>query len=125
MDDILTVQKAFDAAELAADTTRLESLLAEDFQSIGERGYVLDKTQWIARHADFHYVSVDSSQVDIRRYAGTAIVRSVQRSRAVWQGTALELSTRVSHVWISHPDGWRLAAIQFSTLDPLTPVAER
>jgi hypothetical protein len=117
MDDILAAQQAFDAAELQADTARLETLLADDFLSIGERGYVLDKQQWIARHADFRYVSVDTSETDVRRYDGTAIVRCAQRCQAVWLGTSLSLSVRVSHVWVRQEPGWQLAAIQFSTLD--------
>ena len=28
----------------------------------------------------------------------------------------MTLATRVSQTWIEQPDGWRLAAIQFSTL---------
>lgn len=32
-------------------------MLADDFRSIGERGYLLDKRQRIDRHADFAYQS--------------------------------------------------------------------
>jgi hypothetical protein len=116
-DEVMAAQRAFDTAELRADTARLETLLADDFLSIGERGYVLDKQQWIARHEDFRYVSVDTSETDVRRYDGTAIVRCAQRSRAVWLGTPMTLSVRVSHVWIRQAEEWTLAAVQFSTLD--------
>jgi hypothetical protein len=51
--DIRELQQAFDDAELHADTDRLNSLLADDFVSIGERGFQFDKRQWIARHAPF------------------------------------------------------------------------
>ena len=117
-DDILTLRRAFDDAELRADTARLEDLLVEDFRSIGERGFVLDKQQWVARHADFRYLSIETSEVDVRRYERTAIVRCVQRSRATWRGDPMTLTTRVSQVWIDRPGGWRLAALQFSPLDP-------
>jgi hypothetical protein len=116
-DEILTVQQAFDAAELRADTERLDALLADDFRSIGERGHMLDRGQWIARHDDFRFLSVDTSETDVRRYAGTAIVRSVQRTRATWRGTTMDLTVRVSHVWIRQAAGWKLAAVQFSSLD--------
>jgi hypothetical protein len=116
-DDVLAAQHAFDTAELRADTARLAALLADDFLSIGERGYVLDKRQWIDRHGDFRYVSVDTSETDVRRYEGTAIVRCVQRSRAVWLGTPLALSVRAGHVWIRQAQGWTLASVQFSSLD--------
>jgi hypothetical protein len=116
--DIRELQQAFDDAELHADTDRLNTLLADDFISIGERGFQLDKRQWIARHADFAYLSLDTAELDVRRYDHAAIVRCVQRSRGTWRGDAMTLAVRLSQVWIELPGGWRLAGIQFSPLDP-------
>jgi hypothetical protein len=45
--DIRELLRAFDDAALHADTDRLNALLADDFMSIGERGFQLDKQQWI------------------------------------------------------------------------------
>lgn len=115
-DEILELQDAFDDAELRGDAVRLDSLLADDFLSIGEQGYVLGKQEWIGRHGDFRYLSVDTSEVDVRRYDNTAIVRCVQRSRASWRGDEMTLAVRLSQVWVRQSNGWRLAALQFSTL---------
>jgi ketosteroid isomerase-like protein len=115
-DEILELQRAFDDAELRADVDRLGDLLAEDFLSIGEQGYRLGKREWIDRHRDFRYLSVETTEVDVRRYGTTAIVRCAQRSRASWHGEEMALAVRLSQVWIRHPDGWRLVAIQFSSL---------
>jgi hypothetical protein len=116
--DIRELQQAFDDAELHADTDRLNSLLADDFVSIGERGFQLDKRQWIARHADFAYLSLETAELDVRCYDHAAIVRCVQHSQASWRGDAMTLTVRLSQVWIELPGGWRLAGIQFSPLDP-------
>ena len=116
--DIRELQRAFDDAELHADTDRLNALLADDFMSIDERGFQLDKQQWIARHADFAYLSLETAELAVRCYDRAAIVRCVQRSRASWRGDAMTLTVRLSQVWIELPDGWRLAGIQFSSLDP-------
>ena len=115
-DEILELQGAFDDAELRGDTARLDSLLADDFLSIGEQGFVLDKRQWIGRHGDFRYLAIETSEVEVRRYDKAAIVRCVQRSQATWQGSQLTLAVRVSQVWVRQPGGWRLAGIQFSSL---------
>ena len=115
-DDILELQRAFDDAEMHGDAGRLGALLADDFQSIGEQGFVLGKREWISRHADFRYLAVETTEVDVQRYEKTAIVRCVQRSRASWRGDQMTLAVRLSQVWIQQRDGWRLAAIQFSTL---------
>jgi len=115
-DDILELQRAFDDAELHGDAARLEALLADDFASIGEQGFQLGKREWIERHGEFRYLDIETAEADVRRYGKTAIVRCVQRSRATWRGEPLTLAVRLSQVWIQQPDGWRLAAIQFSTL---------
>ncbi|MEU7989214.1 nuclear transport factor 2 family protein [Streptosporangium canum] len=115
--DIRELRQAFDDAELRADTDRLDALLADDFMSIGERGYQLDKRQWIDRHADFGYLSLETSELDVRCYDRAAIVRCVQRSRASWRGDVMTLTVRLSQTWIELPGGWRLAGIQFSSLD--------
>jgi hypothetical protein len=116
VDDLLMSQQAFDQAELRADVVRLRSLLMDDFQSIGERGFVLDKSAWIARHTDFAYLSAESLGLDVRRYDRCAIIRDIHQSQAVWQGQAMTLKTRRSQVWVEQPEGWKLAAIQFSSL---------
>jgi hypothetical protein len=116
MDDLLRSQQEFDQAELRADVECVEALLTDDFLSIGERGFVLDKHQWVARHADFAYLSAESLDLDVRRYDRCAIIRDIHHSRATWQGQAMMLKTRRSQVWVEQPEGWRLAAIQFSSL---------
>jgi hypothetical protein len=115
-DNILELQRAFDDAELRGDADRLDALLADDFRSIGEQGYQLGKREWIDRHRDFRYLSVETTELDVRNYDKTAIVRCVQRSRASWRGEQMALAVRLSQVWVRQPDGWRLVAIQFSTL---------
>ena len=115
-DDILELQRAFDDAELRGDANRLDALLADDFLSIGEQGFQLGKREWIDRHGDFRYLAVETTEVDVRRYDKTAIVRCAQRSRASWRGDQMTLAVRMSQVWVQQSDGWRLAAIQFSTL---------
>jgi hypothetical protein len=110
------LRQAFDDAERRADTAALQALLADDFRSIGERGYVLDKTQWIGKFADFAYTSLESTDVEVSAYDHAAIVRCVQRTRARWQGRELALTVRVSQTWVEQPGGWLLAGIQFSTL---------
>ncbi|MBT2224870.1 nuclear transport factor 2 family protein [Nonomuraea sp. NEAU-A123] len=113
---VLGLQQQFDAAELAADAERLRELLADDFQSIGPKGYVLDKDQWIGRHAQFQYHALDTSQIDVRMYGDTAIVRNVQSNKATSHGRAVALRVRVSQVWVKQEGTWRLAGIQFSPM---------
>ncbi|NYF56152.1 nuclear transport factor 2 family protein [Micromonospora purpureochromogenes] len=114
--DVHRLQRAFDEAELRADTDVLNALLADDFRSIGEQGYVLDKAQWVGKFAEFAYTSLESSEVEVFFYGHAAIVRCVQRSHSTWRGQEMALTVRVSQTWIELPEGWRLAGIQFSSL---------
>src|SRR5215472_4547865 len=115
-DDILELARAFDDAELRGNAEQLGGLLADDFLSIGEQGFQLGKREWIGRHGEFRYLSIETTKVDVRRYDKTAIVRCVQRSRASWRGEMMALAVRLSQVWIWGPERWQLVAIQFSTL---------
>src|SRR3954449_2624677 len=116
MDDVRKVQDRFDRAELTADREALRELLADDFLSIGPRGFVLDKDQWIDRHGEFRYQSLETSEMDVRQYGDTAVVRDVQRNRATYRDQQVAVTTRVSQVWVRRDDRWRLVAIQFSPL---------
>jgi hypothetical protein len=117
-DTIRALQQAFDLAELHADTKRLEQLIADDFLSIGPKGFILNKAEWIGRHVHFKYHALDTSDMDIRLYEKTAIVRNIQKNKASYQDQHVELTVRVSQVWVYQPDGqWRLTAIQFSPME--------
>ncbi len=117
IDDIRELQRAFDEAESRGDAESLDALLADDFRSIGERGYVLDKAQWLGKFAEFAYTSLRSSDVEVCFYGHAAIVRCVQRSHSTWRGQQMALTVRVSQTWVELPEGWRLAGVQFSSLD--------
>jgi hypothetical protein len=116
MDDVREIQDRFDRAELTADRETLRELLADDFLSIGPRGFVMDKDQWIARHGEFRYQSLETSEMDIRRYGETAVVRDVQRNHATYGDQQVAVNTRVSQVWVRQDGRWGLVAIQFSPL---------
>jgi ketosteroid isomerase-like protein len=116
-DVVRRAQAEFDRAELEGDRQALSRLIADDFKSIGPKGFVLDKRQWIDRHGLFKYQALETSEVDVRVYGAAAIVRNVQRNRATYEGHPVALTVRVSQVWIAQPDGqWRIVAIQFSPM---------
>jgi hypothetical protein len=115
-DTIRNLQREFDQAELAGDTDTLNTLIADDFLSIGPKGFVMDRSAWVGRHVHFTYQELVASEVDVRLYPGTAIVRNVQANKATYQDRHVQITTRVSQVWINQQGHWRLAAIQFSPL---------
>ena len=115
-DAIRALQNEFDTAERHADTKTLKRLIADDFLSIGPKGFVLDKQEWIDRHVHFTYQALDIDDIDIRLYENTAIVRNIQRNKASYKDEHVELGLRVSQTWVHKQEKWQLAAIQFSPL---------
>lgn len=115
-EEIRARQGEFDAAELAGDTEALEKLLTDDFHSIGPKGFVLGKAEWIGRHGYFTYLTLDVSDVDVRVYDKAAVVRNIQRNTATHRDDLVKVDTRVGQFWVQEDGEWRLAAIQFSPL---------
>lgn len=115
-DTIEKLQDKFDQAELHDDRARLRELIDDDFVSIGPRGFLLDKAQWIERHDEFAYETLETSDMNVRVFDGAAIVRDVQRNRSRYGEQQLEHAFRVGQVWVRRDGDWKLAAIQFSPL---------
>jgi hypothetical protein len=115
-EQVRDVQNEFDKAELHADTKKLDQVLTDDFLSIGPRGFVLNKEQWINRHKQFRYEQLDTSEMNIRLYGDTAIVTDTQKNKATFNNEPVSLSVRVSQVWILENSQWKLASIQFSPM---------
>lgn len=116
-DRVLQAQQRFDEAELSDDRSVLEEVLHKRFLSIGPKGFVLDKRQWIDRHDRFTYHELHISEQDARLFGDAAIVRCVQRNRADSSGREVRIATRVSQTWVREDGTWLLAGIQFSTLE--------
>lgn len=114
--EVLAAQTRFDAAELHDDREALDALIADDFRSIGPKGFVLDKRQWIDRHDKFRYHELKTSEIEVRRYGDAAIVRNLQTNHATHDHDDVRLTVRVSQTWVKINDRWQLAGIQFSPM---------
>ena len=49
-DEIRQLGERWAAAEVAADTTTLGSIVTDDFRLVGPFGFVLDRQQWLDRY---------------------------------------------------------------------------
>jgi hypothetical protein len=116
-EQIVDLQNEFDRAELAGDREVLQRLIADHFVSIGPKGFTLSKAEWIDRHGMFSYQKLDTSDVDVRRYGDhTVIIRNVQHNQATYRDESVDVTVRVSQVWVDLDGRWQLAGIQFSPL---------
>lgn len=115
-DVILSLQDQFDQTEIRADANVLQELMAEDFLSIGPRGFVVTKQEWIDRHQLYRYLHLDITDRTVHLYEKAAIVCDIQRNQSLYQGETREFNNRVMQVWVEIDGQWRLAGIQSSPL---------
>jgi hypothetical protein len=113
---ILDLQHKFDQAELHGNKAALNDLLTDDFISIGPKGFLLNKNNWIGRHDQFKYDKLETSDTDVHLYDKAAIIRNIQRNEASYKNEPVKVAVRVSQVWVNENDQWKLAGIQFSPL---------
>jgi hypothetical protein len=111
---ILELQEQFDQAERHANRDVLQRLIAADFLSIGPKGFILNKQEWIDRHEHFKYLELETSDRDVRSYDKTVLVTNIQRNKAVYKNESIELAVRVMQVWVEIAGQWQLVGIQFS-----------
>jgi ketosteroid isomerase-like protein len=104
------------AAEQAADTGRLGTLLTDDFAGVGPLGFILPRQAWLARHSsgDLRYDSFGLAEVQARVYGRAAVVTARNNTSGSYQGHPIPASTRATLVLVGDSGHWRLAAIHMS-----------
>jgi ketosteroid isomerase-like protein len=114
------VEQRWADAELQGDTAFLAELLTDDFVGIGPRGFMLTKTQWLARFGPngLRYDAFCWDDAQVRAYGEAAIVTGRQTQTGTHQGHDASGSFRAIQVYVRDGGRWRLAAMQLSPLAP-------
>ena len=122
-DEIRQLGERWAAAEVAADTTTLESIVTDDFRLVGPFGFVLDRQQWLDRYdsGDFATTALTWHDVEIREYGDTAVSIGTQTQEAAYKGTPSNGDFRISHVFVRRDGEWLIAGIQLSLTSPPAP----
>ena len=118
--EILALGARWAQSERTADVAALAELAADDFRLVGPFGFVLDKTQWVARYAPGELVtsSLDWDEVEVRDFGTTAIAIGRQTQQATYQGRPADGQFRVTHVFVRDGDRWALASLHLSLAAP-------
>ena len=124
-DEIRQLGERWAAAEVAADTTTLESMITDDFRLVGPFGFILDRQQWLDRYrsGDFTTTALTWHDVEIREYGDTAVSIGTQTQEAAYKGTPSNGDFRVGHVFVRRDGRWLIAGIQLSLTSPPGPPA--
>jgi len=119
MNPVMAVDAAFFAALLAADTARLEELLADDFLIVDvNQGAVTERALFIgfvaSGAARFEAIETNPADCVVRVYGDTAIVVGATTMRfKLEDGTSFAARSRYTHVFTRTRAGaWQLASAQ-------------
>ncbi|HEX4823598.1 MAG TPA: nuclear transport factor 2 family protein [Candidatus Polarisedimenticolaceae bacterium] len=105
-------------AQIAADTTALGRIYADDFLGIGPTGVVRNKADVIADFTthSLSYQSIQTSEVRVRVYGNTAV--ETGRSTMVGQdrGKPVPHENRFTRVWVMTDGKWQLVLNHYSPM---------
>ena len=107
------------AALVKGDEDTLRHMIADTFITIGPRGFVLDKEQWLAgfKPGNLTYESLDWSEVSVTTIGDTAFVIGRDQQKVKYQDNApMEMDLRALLVFVRQQDRWRLASQQYSPI---------
>ncbi|WP_280361553.1 nuclear transport factor 2 family protein [Nocardia wallacei] len=124
-DNVLALCRRWVTAELAGDATLLDRLGTDDFTLVGPAGFVLDRTQWLARFTPgaLRIDRLDWAPDSVREYGDAAVVVGIQDQEASFAGRRADGRFRVTHTAVRQDGEWLLATIQFSPLGVAGPLA--
>lgn len=107
-------------ALVEGDRVTLDQLVDEDCDVIGPKGFILGKAEWIGAHSERIYeqvlLEVEDSRVTM--HEGLAVRCDLQRSECLFKGETIAGLFRVLSVWKRSSTGWRLVAIQYTSVAP-------
>ena len=106
------------AAVLSGEVKTLDQMSAEDFVTIGPRGFVLNKQQWLGSFmsGDLKYESLKWDEVSIWNYGEAAIVTGRDRHTVKYQNRPMDFDLRGQLVLVKLQGDWKLASQQYSPI---------
>jgi hypothetical protein len=103
-------------ALLAAEELTLRRLVADDCQIVGPKGFHISKEEWIGPHVDnvYELQSLEILESTQAVHDQSAVIVDLQQSACVFRGEQIDGLFRVLSGWRREPDGWQLAALQYT-----------
>jgi hypothetical protein len=118
IEQITTLERRWVEAEIAGDLTALDAMTVAEFYLVGPLGFVLNKQQWLARHAAGQLVTRELTWEDlnIRILNEMAITIGELTQVASFRGNPVSGRFRGSHIYVRFAGGWRLAGQHLSPI---------
>lgn len=118
LQDVTQAHRELLGALVEGDTDALETMIAEDCQIIGPKGFHIGKAEWVSAHssAAHEQVLLEGVRSETRQYGDAAVRSDLQRSECLYQGELIAGLYRVLNVWMNTAHGWQLAAVQYTAV---------
>jgi ketosteroid isomerase-like protein len=122
-DHVQRLVEQWAAADLDGDGEFLASMLTDTFVGVGQRGFMLNKEQWVARYGsgDLQQEAFVVDELAVRGYGGTTIAIGRQTQRTPYQGRDVSGQFRVTLVCVRQAEGWLIAGLHLSGPLPDVP----
>jgi ketosteroid isomerase-like protein len=120
--EVMAASEAWRQAMMKKDGPALEKLLHDDlaYGHTSGRNQTKAEAMQTTLHGRTTIEAIDFSEVTVRVYGTTALIRANVEMRHVGDGKTTTFHINALHVWLKGPDGWQMVARQALELKPPT-----
>lgn len=111
---VLSLENAWNQAEVKHDTRALSLLLAETFEFTDDDGHFMNKSRWLAhiRNGVDHYEQLGNSGMAVHLYGNVAVATGIYQDKIREKGKVVSRSGRFTDIWIKQNGEWKCVASQ-------------
>ena len=111
---VLSLENAWNQAEVKHDARALSLLLAETFEFTDDDGRFMNKSQWLAhiRNGVDHYEQLGNSGMAVHLYGNVAVATGIYQDKIREKGKIVSRSGRFTDIWTRQNGDWKCVASQ-------------
>jgi ketosteroid isomerase-like protein len=111
---VLSLENAWNQAEVTHDTEALSALLAETFDFTDDDGQFMNKSQWLAyvRNGEAHYAPLGNTEMKVHLYGNVAVATGIYQDKVKEKGKWFVHSGRFTDIWTQQNGAWKCVASQ-------------
>jgi ketosteroid isomerase-like protein len=105
---VLSLENAWNQAEVTHDAQALSTLLAETFDFTDDDGQFMNKSQWLAyiRNGEAHYAPLGNSEMKVHLYGNVAVATGIYQDKVKEKGKWFLRSGRFTDIWTLQIGAW-------------------
>jgi ketosteroid isomerase-like protein len=119
---VLSLENAWNQAEVTHDAQALSTLLAETFEFTDDDGQSMNRSRWLAyiRNTDTNYEPLGNSGMVVHLYGNVAVATGIYRDKIKEKGKWSVHSGRFTDIWTQENGEWRCVSSQATLITPVT-----